>query len=205
MKVLLIHGLSRSPLSLFSLERRLGAEGWKTEQFAYAAVIEPYDRIVGRLRARLKAIQEPYAIVAHSLGGLLTRSALGAEPITKPRQIVMLGTPNRPPRLAAYAWQLLLPFRWWTGDCGFNLTSLDFFAQLPQPRSPYTIIAGTQGLRGIFSPFGNEMNDGVVALSETMISAGDAIVKLPVNHTLMMHDPIVQATVVRAISQIGSD
>lgn len=119
-----------------------------------------------------------------------------------PAQIVMLGTPNRPPRLAAHAWQMLLPFRWLTWQCGFNLTNPDFFAQLPQPQSPYTIIAGTQGFRGAWSPFGNEVNDGIVALSETAISDRDAIVKLPVNHTFMMNDPIVQETVVRVISQI---
>jgi pimeloyl-ACP methyl ester carboxylesterase len=205
MKIVLVHGLSRTPLSLLSLEGRLRAAGWQTEQFSYAAMLESYERIALRLHRRLQDIssREPYGIVAHSLGGLLTRSALALSQINPPDRIVMLGTPNRQPRLAAYAWQMLLPFRWWTRECGYNLTNPDFFAQLPRPASPYTIIAGTQGLRGVLSPFGNELNDGIVALSETKISDTDAIVQLPVNHTFMMNDSRVQATVMRSLAQVA--
>lgn len=200
MKVLLIHGLSRTPLSLLTLEWKLAQSGCKTEQFGYAAFLESYPAIVKRLQNRLQEIssQEPYAIVAHSLGGLLTRSALEHKKITLPQQVVMLGTPNRPPRLAAMACQLP-PFRWFTGQCGLNLANREFFARLPFLESPYTIIAGTAGLRGVWSPFGLEVNDGIVALSETLLSDRDRPIELPVNHTLMMHDPIVQQTVLQSL------
>ena len=199
MKILLIHGLSRTPLSLFGLELYLQKTGWATEQFGYIAFVETFDRIVERLRVRLQklASQGTYGIVAHSLGGLLTRAALGLGSIEWPQHIVMLGTPNQPPRLASHAWQLL-PFRWWTGQCGFNLTNRDFFASLSRLKSPYTIVAGTGGPRGFWSPFGNELNDGIVAVSETRLSDRDQIVQLPVMHTLMMNDSKVQKTVRQA-------
>jgi hypothetical protein len=54
MKILLIHGLSRTSLSLLSLERYLQRSGWATEQFSYLAVSETFDRIVERLRVRLQ-------------------------------------------------------------------------------------------------------------------------------------------------------
>ena len=200
MKVLLIHGLGRTTFSLSGLEWRLKQAGWGTEQFGYAAFMESYSQIVERLQTRLRQLsrQGPYSIVAHSLGGLLTRSALGWSQITPPEQVVMLGTPNRPPRLAAIAWQLT-PFRWFSGQCGFNLASPQFFTRLPQLHSPYTIIAGTQGLRGNWSPFGFEVNDGIVALSETRLSDGDHLIDLPVNHTFMMNDRRVQKTVLEAL------
>jgi hypothetical protein len=109
----------------------------------------------------------------------------------------MLGPPNQPPRLAPHAWRLP-PFRWWTGQCGLNLTNQDFFASLPKIESPYTIIAGTAGPRGFLSPFGDELNDGIVALSETQLSHQDEIVQLPVMHTFMMNDSRVQKTVEQA-------
>ncbi len=200
MKILLIHGLSRTPLSLLGLEWYLQQTGWATEQFSYMAVSETFDHIVERLQVRLQALssQGSYGIVAHSLGGLLTRAALGLSSIKLPKHIVMLATPNQPPRLATHAWQLP-PFRWWTGQCGLNLTSSGFFASLPRIESTYTIVAGTAGPRGFWSPFGDEPNDGIVALSETRLSPNDAIVQLPVMHTFMMNDSRVQKTVVRAL------
>ncbi len=201
MKILLIHGLSRTSLSLLSLEWYLQQSGWLTEQFSYLALSETFDRIVERLRVRLETLanQGAYSIVAHSLGGLLTRAALGLGCLEMPRHIVMLGTPNQLPHLAPYAWRLA-PFRWWTGQCGLNLTNPDFFRSLPSIESPYTIIAGTGGLRGLWSPFGDELNDGIVALSETRLSHQDRIIQLPVVHTFMMNNPIVQKTVKKAFS-----
>ena len=200
MKILLIHGLSRTPLSLLNLEWYLQQRGGTTEQFGYLAVAETFEGIVERLRVRLQAIasQGAYGIVAHSLGGLLTRAALGLGSLDWPQHLVMLGTPNQPPRLAPYAWRLSL-FRWWTGQCGFNLTNPAFFVSLPKIESPYTIVAGTGGPRGFWSPFGEELNDGVVALRETRLSPQDQIIQLPVMHTFMMNDPKVQKTVGEAL------
>jgi pimeloyl-ACP methyl ester carboxylesterase len=200
MQVLLIHGLGRTPLSLFNLEWRLQQAGHTTEQFGYIAFMESYDRIVKRLQMRLQALstQGRYGVVAHSLGGLLVRSALGCSHMAPPAHIVMLGTPNQPPRLAAHAWQLP-PFQWFSGQCGFNLTSLQFYATIPVPLASYTIVAGTLGPRGWFSPFGMEINDGIVALSETRLSSQDRIVQLAVEHTFMMNDRTVQETVVQCL------
>ena len=199
MKILLIHGLSRTPLSLLGLEWYLQQIGWTTEQFGYMAFAETFDHIVERLRVRLQAVatQGSYGIVAHSLGGLLTRAALGLGSIEWPKHIVMLGTPNQLPRLALHAWRLP-PFRWWTGQCGLNLTNPTFFASLPEIKSSYTIVAGTGGPRGFWSPFGNELNDGIVALSETRLSDQDHIVQLPVMHTFMMNNSSVQKAVRQA-------
>ncbi|HEY9625638.1 MAG TPA: alpha/beta fold hydrolase [Crinalium sp.] len=200
MNVLLIHGLGRSPLSLVHLGWRLQQAGHTPDWFGYLSFTESYDRIVERLQLRLQAlsVQGSYGVVAHSLGGLLVRSALSDSDLAPPAHIVMLGTPNQPPRLAAHAWQVL-PFQWFSGQCGSNLTSLDFYASIPPLLSPYTIVAGTLGPRGFLSPFGTELNDGIVALSETRISDQDRIVPLDVEHTFMMNDRRVQDTVIQCL------
>jgi hypothetical protein len=201
MQVVLIHGLGRSPLSLFSLDRRLQQAGYQTQTFGYAAVAESYGQIVNRFCDCLESVSQrgAYSIVAHSLGGILTRSALSS--LDKlPKQVVMLGTPNQPPRLATIAWNIPL-FRWFTGQCGAHLNSPEFYNRLPHPSFPYTIIAGTAGPTGPFSPFGIDVNDGIVALQETYITPQDQILKFPVFHTFMMNDPRVQHTILQAIGK----
>lgn len=202
MKILLIHGLGRTSLSLLNLEWRLQQAGYYTEQFGYFAFTETYDCIIKRLQVRLRALsnQGAYGIVAHSLGGLLTRSALGLANIALPKHIIMLGTPNQPPRLATHVWKLP-PFQWFSGQCGFNLTSRQFFSEIPVLESPYTIVAGTSGPTGTLSPFGMDINDGIVALNETRLSLQDHIVQLPVWHTFMMNDRMVQHTIIQALER----
>ncbi|RZM78948.1 esterase/lipase family protein [Leptolyngbya iicbica] len=200
MQVLLVHGLSRTPASLLPLAWRLQTSGWQTHAFGYAAIFETFDQIVERLRHQLHDLsqQGPYSVVAHSLGGLLLRAALESQLLRSPAHVVMLGPPNQRPRLAPMAWQLP-PFQWFTGQCGFNLTRLDFFHQLPLLRSPYTIIAGVGGPTGLLSPFGTEANDGIVAISETRMSDRDHPLEFPVEHTFMMNDTAVQSAIVTAI------
>jgi hypothetical protein len=189
MNLLLVHGLWRTPLSFLLLTRRLRGWGYHTEQFAYAAVAQRYEVIVARLVERLERVAAlgPYAVIGHSLGGVLLRSALPQMTGPPPRHLVMLGTPNRTPRLAG-----MLGVHWvyrrLMGECGTNLTSSAFYADLPVPEVPYTIVAGTAGPRGRWSPFGDEANDWIVAISETRVREHDPLVLLPVTHTFMMNN-----------------
>lgn len=202
MHLLLIHGLARTPVSLALLSRRLRQAGHHTEFFSYFAFAEDFDAIAQRLHQRIQILghQGPYGIVGHSLGGVLTRAALGMGPVsTLPHHVVMLGTPNQPPRLAPLAWNLV-PFQWLTGQCGRNLTCQQFYAKLPPLPSPYTIVAGTGGPTGPLSPFGEEVNDGVVALSETYMTPQDRVLQVPVWHTFMMNHPQVQGMVLKALA-----
>lgn len=200
MNLLLVHGLWRTPLSFLVLVRRLRQWGYSTEQFAYAAVAQPYEVIAARLANRLNrlAAQGPYAVIGHSLGGILLRSALLLNVGPAPSRLIMLGPPNRPPKLARllggyWMYQRLM------GECGANLASSVFYEQLPPPTVPYTIVAGTAGPRGRWSPFGDEPNDGIVAVTETRIREDDPIVTLPVTHTFMMNNAAVHSVIRQVI------
>jgi Alpha/beta hydrolase family len=203
--VLLVHGLWRTPLSLLSLVHRLRTYGHRPEQFGYAAVAQRYDAILARLLRRLDRLAAsgvPYAVIGHSLGGVLLRAALPRIAGPPPRHLVMLGTPNRPPVLARRLGAHWL-YRRLMGECGINLSSHDFYAALPVPEVPYTIVAGTAGSRGRWSPFGGEPNDGIVAVSETRIRDQDEIVLLPVTHTFMMNNRDLQAVIGRTLAAVA--
>jgi Alpha/beta hydrolase family len=203
-QILLIHGLSRTPLSLIHLKWGLDRRCCRADLFGYAAMLESYDAIARRLHDRLQVMAKrgSYGIVTHSLGGVLLRSALSLAPIVQPVQIVMIGPPNQRPRLAPIAWKFP-PFRWWTGTCGENLSLATFYQNLPRLNAPYTIIAGTSGFNGRWSPFGMDVNDSIVALSEARLSESDRIIELPVRHTLMMYDRWVKQEIFQALKLSG--
>ena len=77
LKLLLVHGLWRTPLSLYPLVRSLRRWGYHPEQFGYAAVAQAYDGIITRLVKRLEllAAAGPYVVIGHSLGSILLTSA----------------------------------------------------------------------------------------------------------------------------------
>jgi pimeloyl-ACP methyl ester carboxylesterase len=204
MRVLLVHGLGRTPLSLFGLARSLRSGGHSTRFFAYSPTFEELDRIVRRLTRLLHELSrtdEPVALIGHSLGGLLLRMALPAVPNLNAHHLIMLGTPNRSPLLARLTWRWL-PFRLLTGTCGRFLATQGAFVQLRDPGISTTVIAGTAGLRGRFSPFGDDLNDGVVAVSETQNDSFGNPTQFPVWHTLMMNATTVQ-THILALLQTG--
>jgi len=201
--VLLVHGLGRTPLSLQGLARTLRRAGHRTTLFGYYAFAEHYDRIVARLASKLRAMArtpQPVALIGHSLGGLLLRHALPEAPDLRVRRLIMLGTPNQPPRLAVRA-NRWLPFRVFTRSCGSLLATPGAFARIPPPAVPYTLVAGTAGRRRVPGPFGREPNDGVIAVSETLVDMDDQPHLLPVRHTFMMNDVRLQRLVLELLGK----
>jgi pimeloyl-ACP methyl ester carboxylesterase len=199
MRVLLVHGLGRTPLSLMGLGRDLRRAGHQTELVAYSGTFESYCAIVARVRRRFETAAQradPYAVIGHSLGGLIVRAALDQWPGNwlLPQHLVMLGTPNRVPRLARrfHRWW---PYRLVNGECGQLLAEPTFFARLPPPVVPTTVIAGTKSWPRALDLFGGAPNDGVVAVEETRLDAGAAHIEVPASHTFMMNNPEVRAAV----------
>ena len=195
-RLLLVHGMGRTPLSLGRLSRLLRRNGHQIERVGYVAAVESFTRIRGRVRLRLEALArrgERYAVIGHSLGGLALRAALG-NLAPAPVCLIMLATPNQSPRLARRL-QRFWPYRLLTGETGQLLASEKFFLQLPPPSVPYTIIAGNAGPRGRRSPFRDDVNDWLVSVEETKVVPGDRPIVLPVGHTFMMNDRRVQLAI----------
>jgi len=203
MRVLLVHGMGRTALSLYPLARYLRGHGHDSQLLGYVAAVESFSRIMRRIHLRLAELSSqrmPYAVVGHSLGGLLARALLTRTDYQPPpAHLIMLGTPNRPPRLAqrhqSGSW-----YRWVNGECGQILAQPDFFEGLPPPPVPYTIIAGTKGWSRRGGAFAGEPNDGVVAVSETLVRSTDTPVLVPARHPFIMNDRQVKEVICRILA-----
>jgi thioesterase domain-containing protein len=191
--------MARTSLSLVRLARALRRDGHHVTTAGYVAAWEQFADVCARMRThidRLAQSREPYALIGHSLGGLILRAALGRAPLgaRAPSQLIMLGTPNQPPRLARRLHHLW-PYRIVNGEAGQLLADPGFFSRLPPIEVPYTIIAGTGGRRGRWSPFGSDMNDGTVAVDETRVTPDDHPILTPARHTFMMNDRHVRRAI----------
>ena len=202
MLTLLVHGLGRTPISLFPLAATLRRTGHRTQFFGYSPTLETVPHIVARLASRLRVLaklNQPVGLIGHSLGGLLSRLAIAEVPELRVRHLVMLGTPNQPPRLAARA-RTWLAFRFLAGDCGRFLAMPARHAVVPLPAVPYTVLAGTAGPQGKYSPFGDDANDGIVAVSETLVRSDDRPELFPVWHSFMMNNTVVRRRIAAILS-----
>ena len=205
--VLLVHGMGRTPLSMWRMARALRRAGMTTELFGYVAAWQTVEQIVGRLRDRMASLADgDYVVIGHSLGGLLLRAAVAELPagVRRPQRIIMLATPNRSPRLAQR-----FERSWWyrmlNGDSGAMLAQESRVAGIPAVDVPCTIIAGTRGINGRWSPFGEEQNDGLLAATETELAGADEWISLPLRHPFIMNDARVRDLVRdRCLSNMSS-
>lgn len=201
MDVLLVHGLGRTSVSMRRLGGDLARAGHRPAYFSYYAWAQRYDAIAERLARRVDVLRRsgaPFALIGHSLGGVLLRDALARGGGGAPAHLILLGAPSRSPRMARRALKVA-PIRWFVGSCGAVLAAPDTYERLPHPPCPCLLIAGTRGLPGSHTPFGGEPNDGVVAVTEVALD-GLPLATVPATHTFMMNHPETRRLIRRTLT-----
>lgn len=182
--------------------RKLRRAGHRVSTFAYFVSVDSFEAIRQRLHTRIRAlaVQGDYCLIGHSLGGVLLRAALAdaSDLARPPRRVFLLGSPVRHSRLAARLKDNWL-YRLATRDCGQLLASPERMAAVPKLVSPTTVVLGTRGLHGRWSPFGREANDGLVSADEVLPPWPCACVEVPVFHTFLPAHRDVAAVVLRAL------
>ncbi len=188
MQALFVHGLGRTPLSGWRLLRQLKSGSIRPLAFGYTATFERFASIRDRLTARIAALAacDEYVVIGHSLGGVLTRAALGRLPegTRQPRQVFLLGSPIQPAWLAQKLQRTML-FKLLAGDCGQLLASEPRMAQIPSVLAPTISIIGTTGWSGRMNPFGRAVNDGIVSAAEAYAPWIDEEIRVPGIHTYL--------------------
>jgi len=180
--------MGRTPLSALPLLLRLRMHGYPVGVFGYSTAWHTFAAIRDRLQERLVrlAAEGPYALVGHSLGGVLLRSALRALPAgtRQPEHLFLLGSPMRSARLARRLRNHRV-YRLVTGDCGQLLACETRMQGIGSVEGRSTAIMGVKGFRGTRSAFLDEPNDGVVGVSELHAEWLQEEVRVPVVHTFL--------------------
>jgi pimeloyl-ACP methyl ester carboxylesterase len=202
MRAILVHGMGRSPLSQLLLAKRLRASGIDVCLFGYSTFV-PFNTSLKRLVKRVAKLgdDEPFILVGHSLGCVLIRAALPRLGARQPSGCFLLAPPNSVPRAARFFASNPL-YRFYTGDSGQLLLNDAFMAALPIPAGVVRVYAGTAGYRGKWSPFHEEANDGVLSVSETMLSNGPEPILVPALHTFIMNSEAVADDIATAVAAL---
>ena len=207
LQALFVHGMGRSPISGIPLNRRLQRAGLHSTSFGYVATLESFEAIRARLLRRVSALaaRGDYVLIGHSLGGVLIRAVTNSLPdgTRLPRRLFLIGSPVRSVRLArALATNPL--FRAVTRDCGQLLGSDSRMQAIGASPVPTTAIVGVRGFSWRRGPFGDEPNDGIVAVSEASDDWLVDRVQLPLVHTLMPYSVEVAEVILERCRENGA-
>lgn len=201
MQAILIHGMGRTPLSMLLLAVRLKRAGFTPHLFAHTVTFESWQGCTERLTRFInaKTSESDYIVVTHSLGAVLFR-AVSPRLSRLPKACFFIAPPSKACqsalRLSSHGW-----YRCLTGEIGQRLANQEFMSSLPRPQLPTTIYAGNAGLQGRFSPFGNEPNDGVLMVSESILQNADMLV-VPSLHTFIMNNKTIADDIVKKCMEL---
>lgn len=183
--VVLVHGLWMHGVVFRLLRRRLARDGFATTTWSYPSVRTGLAANALALSDFLRSIDaDTIHVVGHSLGGIVTLSALSAHRDPRVHRVVLMGSPNRGslsghtimrmPGLCALVGESM---REWLGTTtAQKLDGLEL-----------GVIAGSRsiGLVGTLVKLPTP-NDGVVTVDEARHEFANDTITLPVNHTEML-------------------
>ncbi|MBK8171446.1 MAG: alpha/beta fold hydrolase [Sandaracinaceae bacterium] len=187
MRVFLIHGMGRSPWSFALLEKRLRDAGHVPSSFGYLVSRDSLDKIGKSFLAHVEAELSPgeeYAVIGHSLGGIIARHVSEKMPVGWKR-FVMLAPPNRSPRAAQRLKHNAL-FRALTKDAGQKLADEKFYETLPTPKVATLVFVGTSAPSTLFHERG-KIGDSVISAEEAHLE-GATHVEVRSIHTFIMNN-----------------
>ena len=203
MDLVLVHGMGRTPLSMMRLRRHLRRAGHRPILFGYAPTFETLQGAAARLVDLINREMDSghYALVGHSLGTMLIRTALSRLDNRPPAACFFLAPPMVACKAAKF-FSRFWPYKLATGEMGRLLATDEFMRQLPMPPTFVRIYAGTGGPRAAWLPFGMAENDGILSVSEATGDHGASTVRIPALHTFIMNSPQVCDDIVSSLAAL---
>ena len=201
--VVLLHGLARSPLSLFRLEVSLRAAGYNVRNLDYPSrssdIASLAETTLGPVFADALAQGPRIHVVTHSLGGILVRQYLHDHGVPAALgRVVMLAPPNEGSEVVD-RWRDWKIFQLLNGPAGLELGT----GATDGPRGlgalpdgvEVGVIAGDRTLNPLFSWFLPGPNDGKVSVAATHVEGEADHLTLHATHTWIMWRSDVEAQV----------
>ena len=196
MDAVLIHGMGRTPLAMSILAARLQMVDIHPHLFGYSVTFEGWEECLQRYQKFIekRTASSEYIIIGHSLGTVLTRATL-PRLTHQPKACFFLAPPTQVPGAArVFAHRKLIKL--FMSEMGQVLTDEQRMKLLPVPSVPTKIYSGIAGPRGRYSPFGEEPNDGLLTVQETLLP-NIPTQTVPSLHTFIMNSKIVTQDIVR--------
>jgi len=190
-RVVLLHGLGRSRLSMRLLARRLERSGFETRLLGYPSRRYPLEELAAQVRREIVRLapedSAPLHAVTHSLGGIILRHIMKHSPLTCLGRAVLLAPPNSgsqmADRLAGF-----IPARSILGPVLGQLVTDP--ARGPQSLGPSAfgpgVIAGSLSLTPLFNPLFGGPNDGLVSVESAKVEGMADFLVLPLAHAFIM-------------------
>lgn len=196
MDAILIHGMGHTPLAMSLLAIRLRASNIQPHLFGYSVTFENWEKCLQRYQKFIErhTASNEYIIIGHSLGTVLTRATLPR--LTHPPKACFFLAPPTQVTKAASAFAHRRLIKLFMGDVGKVLADEKGMRSLPLPNVPTKIYAGIAGPRGRYSPFGEEPNDGLLTVKETLLP-NIPTQTVPSLHTFIMNSKFVTQDIVR--------
>jgi predicted alpha/beta hydrolase family esterase len=175
--VVLVHGMGRTAISMWPVERVLEGDGYRVLNFQYNSYGPTIAEIGRSLRTAIDEAAKTQPVtrvhfVGHSLGNIVVRYMVAYDaPAVPLGRMVMLAPPNR----GAKAADLFAPYvSWLLAPITELRTTSSTVATLPAPPPTFAIaiVAGA--------------DDRTVSVEETCLAGARAHVTVPSGHTFIM-------------------
>ncbi|HKB56731.1 MAG TPA: alpha/beta fold hydrolase [Lacunisphaera sp.] len=186
--VILLHGLGRTPWSLWRVQQALRRDGYRVVNVAYPSRKHAIGDLSRDSLAPVIAAQSSAPrlhFVTHSLGGIILRCYLRDHPVPNLGRVVMLAPPNAGSELADRLKPVWL-YRAINGPAGQQLGTDGLPRALGSWRAgagQLGIIAGDRSLNPVYSSWLPGPNDGKVTVARARLDGMTDFITVHSSHT----------------------
>ena len=195
-RVVLLHGLGRSPRSMRRLAKGLEEAGFEPIAIGYPSRSYTIAELIEQLRPRLAALG-PGTIhfVGHSLGAMLLRFLLAEAMPFAVGRFVMLAPPNRGAYVVTRLGRYRILHRFFGRPTRELFRDAPWLAAWPVPNCEIGVIAGSRSfhplapvswVNAVLNPYAT---DGTVELDSTQLPGMRDHVVIAANHTFICDHP----------------